>query len=135
MRTLKARNKPTTHLLTHVKSKLISLCCSCGNALIAAAYDSNKELVQILLNNKTDPNKLDQTWGSALQVAASYGDLEIFQLLLDYGASVNTEAIGNYGSVLQAACFSGNKALVELRDQFQRRRIRLRNHGSSRGRV
>lgn len=82
--------------------------------MIAAAFDGTEEIVTLLLEHHADVNIQQPKYGTALQVAAGFGNLLIAQMLLDQGAHVNTEPVGRCGGALQAACFSGNQDLVGL---------------------
>ncbi|RKK66726.1 hypothetical protein BFJ69_g15146 [Fusarium oxysporum] len=73
-----------------------------GNALQAASYEGNLEVVQLLLGNGADVNAEGGRLGNALQAASINGNRGIVQLLLDNGAVVNAER-GYYGNDLYAA--------------------------------
>jgi hypothetical protein len=88
------------------------------DALIAAAYLGNVAMVQHLLKEGAD---LNRHWDRARPVvqAASQGHFEIFQLLLEYGAEVDTHEPGYdrhpYTSrVLNRACSNGHLEIVKL---------------------
>ena len=68
--------------------------------MIAAAFDGTEEIVKSLLEYKANVDTQHNKYGDALQVAARFGNLVIVQLLLDHGAHVNTNAVGDYGSAL-----------------------------------
>ncbi|KIK64486.1 hypothetical protein GYMLUDRAFT_415104 [Collybiopsis luxurians FD-317 M1] len=72
--------------------------------------DSNKAVVQLLLENGADVNAQGGFYGNALQAAENEA---VVKLLLEYGADVNAQG-GFYGNVLQAAAERGNEAVVKL---------------------
>ncbi|KAG7402884.1 putative ankyrin repeat protein [Fusarium oxysporum f. sp. rapae] len=84
-----------------------------GNALQAASFKGNLEVVQLLLGKGADVNAQGGQYGNALQAASCKGDLEVVQLLLDKGADVNAQG-GWYGNALQAASFEGSLEVVQL---------------------
>ena len=88
-----------------------------GNALQAAAYDGNLEVVQLLLDKGAEVNAQGGHYGNALQAAAYDGKSEVVRLLLDKGAEVKAQG-GHYGNALQAtACGSNTKVVQLLLDQ------------------
>ncbi|KAJ4034165.1 hypothetical protein NW758_011123 [Fusarium oxysporum] len=84
-----------------------------GNALQAASYEGNLEVVQLLLDQGADVNAQGGEYGNALQAASLRGNLEIVQLLLDKGVDVNAQG-GYLGNALQAASSEGNLEVVQL---------------------
>lgn len=94
---------------------------SYGDALTAAAFDGNIELIKILLAHKA---KVDGDRGAALQTAARRGHKEAVTILLDEGAEIDrllskelmTELNMEYysGSALQAACDYRNPEIVKV---------------------
>ncbi|KAH8594422.1 ankyrin repeat-containing domain protein, partial [Bisporella sp. PMI_857] len=85
-----------------------------GNVLEVGIIEGHSiQVVQLLLNAGADPNVKLKYFGSALQAAACYCNIDIVQLLLDAGANVNQEG-GPYGNALQAAARYCNNDIVQL---------------------
>ncbi|KAF4340702.1 hypothetical protein FBEOM_5418 [Fusarium beomiforme] len=84
-----------------------------GNALQAASFKDNLEIMQLLLDKGADVNAQGGEYGSALQAASYRGNPEVVQLLLDKGADVNAQG-GFYGNALCAALFNGNRGIAQL---------------------
>ncbi|KAK2933578.1 Ankyrin repeat [Fusarium oxysporum f. sp. vasinfectum] len=84
-----------------------------GNALQAASYNGNREVVQPLLDKGADVNTQGGKYGNALQAASSKGNRDVVQLLLNKGADVNAWG-GQYGNALQAASYNGNREVIQL---------------------
>jgi ankyrin repeat protein len=87
---------------------------SYGNALTAAAYDGQLDIVQMLLDAKAHVNSKD---GWALQTAAGQGHLPVVELLLQAGADVNACTDSTFfpqGTALQAAVESGKSDIVSF---------------------
>ena len=73
-----------------------------GNALQAAAYDSDTEIARMLLNAGADVNAQGGRYSNALQAAVSRGNTEMARMLLDAGAYVNTQGGGQGCSPIRA---------------------------------
>ncbi|KAJ0141536.1 hypothetical protein HZ326_15631 [Fusarium oxysporum f. sp. albedinis] len=84
-----------------------------GNALQAASYNGNRDVVQLLLDKGADVSAQGGRYGNALQAASYNGNREVVQLLLDKGADVNTQG-GKYSNALQAVSSKGNRDVVQL---------------------
>ncbi|EXL40447.1 hypothetical protein FOCG_17068 [Fusarium oxysporum f. sp. radicis-lycopersici 26381] len=84
-----------------------------GNALQAASYNGNRDVVQLLLDKGANVNTQGGEYGNALQAASYNGNREVVQLLLDKGADVNARGI-EYGNALQTASYKGNRDIVQL---------------------
>ncbi|KAG9661667.1 hypothetical protein KCU64_g2427, partial [Aureobasidium melanogenum] len=94
-----------------------------GYPLRAAVAFGHEEVLQWLLTDKeSDPNIQDEELGDCPQTAALKGYLAIMTLLLDQGADVKGSG-GVDQDALQAACFGGHQAAVQLL---------LRNHADIR---
>jgi ankyrin repeat protein len=79
-----------------------------GDALYAAAYRGNTDIVGILLEYGAD---IDKRWNTQLLAAADKGYVEVVQLLLDKGANING---GGGTNCLLAACRNGHEHVVRL---------------------
>jgi hypothetical protein len=75
-------------------------------SLLTEGLDS-KQCAQ-LVNTSTE-----ETFHRPLQVAVTFSDIQMVNLLLDLGAEVNAQG-GSYGNVLQAAASNGLVEVVEL---------------------
>ncbi|KAK7570935.1 hypothetical protein V3481_019026 [Fusarium oxysporum f. sp. vasinfectum] len=84
-----------------------------GNALQAASFKGNLEVVQLLLDKGAEVNAQGGYYSNALYVASFEGDLEVVQLLLDRVADVNAQG-GYYGNALRTASLYGKKEVVQL---------------------
>ncbi|KAJ5240339.1 Pfs NACHT and ankyrin domain protein [Penicillium citrinum] len=62
-----------------------------GNALQAASFDGDREIVKLLLDKGADVNVQGGEHGNAPQAASSKGHREIVKLLLGQGPDVNVE--------------------------------------------
>jgi ankyrin repeat protein len=56
-----------------------------GTALMRAAFDGHKEVVELLLEKGADVNAKDKDGGTALMIAYVKGHKEIVKLLKSYG--------------------------------------------------
>ena len=81
-----------------------------------AAFNGNKEIVKLLLNDKdkkVEINLQDKRGSTALHLAAFKGNKEIVQLLIDKGANINLQ--DKQGSTaLHWAELQGHKEIVKL---------------------
>ncbi|KAJ7159335.1 ankyrin repeat-containing domain protein, partial [Mycena crocata] len=89
--------------------------CRIPTPLYWCSKNGYTELVRLLLDEpeRADINAQSGKYGSALQAAASRGETETVQLLLDHGADVNGQG-GYYGLALQAAAWQGSMDTVQL---------------------
>lgn len=84
-----------------------------GNALQAAIWRGNENVVKLLLDAGADVNAPAGKYGNALQAAVWRGHENVVKLLLYAGADVNAPA-GKYGNALQAASALGRERVVKL---------------------
>ena len=84
-----------------------------GRVLRYAANIGNLDAIRLLLNKGVDINSMDESDGSALQIATLNEMVEVIWLLLDKGADVNIKG-GRYGCALQAAAFKGSIKVIQL---------------------
>jgi ankyrin repeat protein len=82
--------------------------------LLGAACKNQLELLQLLLDNRADPNAVDNSSSTALQTAARCGSTEAVCLLLDRGADPNVRSGHDEGTALQAAAYHGSVEIVRL---------------------
>ncbi len=83
-----------------------------GNALQAACFRKNANIVRQLLQHGADANAQGGHHGNALQAACFGEDVGIVQLLLEHGADVNAPG-GLYVNALQAASTEGDAEIVQ----------------------
>jgi ankyrin repeat protein len=84
-----------------------------GTALIVAAREGNKTLVEFLLAHGADVNLAASGDGNPLIMAAREGHLEIVRLLLDRGARIDEVVEGDENPLIQASA-SGELEVVKL---------------------
>jgi ankyrin repeat protein len=72
-----------------------------------------QNLVQVLLDGKSNVDATGERYGNALQAASTNGYTAIIQLLIDAGANVNIRG-GEYGCPIAAAISRNHKPIVEL---------------------
>lgn len=83
-----------------------------GNAVTAAAYDGNVNILKTLINARADLNAVS---GYPLQAAASQGHEDVVAFLLQHGASADGYATKHPdGTPLQAACVAGNSEIAKM---------------------
>lgn len=81
-------------------------------ALIKAAERNQIDAMQLLLA-KTDVNLQDAAQATALMWAASWGDFQAVQLLVQAGANIDTKNRGGY-TALALAEFNGYKDIAQM---------------------
>ncbi|VUC33388.1 unnamed protein product [Clonostachys rosea] len=80
----------------------------------ASMHEGNREIVRMLLAKNAEINAFESTSGwNALMWAASCGDLELVELLLDHGADINLQGKG-LANALGIAGRQGNENIVDL---------------------
>ncbi|KAH8825522.1 ankyrin repeat-containing domain protein [Flagelloscypha sp. PMI_526] len=84
-----------------------------GRELLFYATDSGIAHLELLIENGADVNMRGGRYGSALQAAASRGDLNVVRFLVEKGADVNMQG-GEYGSALQAAAQRGDLSIIRF---------------------
>lgn len=89
---------------------------SCGAAIQSATERKNFEIVQMLLKHNANPDTVTRNRPhTALQIAARDGCKSIVELLLEYGANVNSPAAENCGATaLQFAAIGGYLGIAYL---------------------
>lgn len=79
-----------------------SSCCHGWTALMIAAAEGHKDVVQYLLSKGANPNLRNQYGRTALMFPVNYGYLEIAKLLIDKGADPNAVDENGRGMVIVA---------------------------------
>lgn len=86
---------------------------SMGTPLMAAVVKGNKEIVEVLLDNKANPNLTDANGTTALIYAVQFNYIPIVKLLLDYKA--DKSKIDDKGkTAFEYAAFSNNEEIINL---------------------
>jgi ankyrin repeat protein len=87
-----------------------------GTAIQLATENRNLEMVRDLLRHKANPNAVTISLPhTALQIAAREGCKEIVELLLEYGANINSPPAENFGATaLQFAAIGGYLGIAHL---------------------
>lgn len=84
----------------------------------SAAMQANKRLLQVILNEGVDPNRLDNQgntplmWGVGKSGLSRTRDVECFEFLLASGADINTKSKDYENSVLNQVASYGNARLI-----------------------
>ena len=84
-----------------------------STSLYHACFNSDLEIIQILLDNNADVNAQGGHFGNALQAASEGGHEAAIKLLLDNNTDVNAQG-GLFGNALQAASYGGHEAAIKL---------------------
>jgi len=87
------------------------LLAAAGPELFDAARNNQVAILKPYLESKGDPNARDEGGHTLLILAAYNGQKDAVDLLLKYGADVNSQ--DRMGTPLMAACFKGDKAIVD----------------------
>lgn len=84
-----------------------------GTPLDYAAGAGHKDMVELLLANKADPNPKDYATSTPLLQAAEFGHKEIVELLLAKKADVNAKSVSGW-TALHCAAYSGGRDVAVL---------------------
>ena len=84
-----------------------------GTPLQDAAQDGFLEVVQLLLDNRADPNAQKEDHWQALHCAAGNGHLEVVELLLKHGGDLHARN-GEGETPLQVALRENHPQVVQL---------------------
>lgn len=95
------------------KGATIDKSSNMGTALMAATFKKNTEIVQLLLENKANPNLSDSNGTTALIYAVQFNAPDIIKLLLKY--NVDKSHKDNSGkTAFEYAAFAGNEEIINL---------------------
>ncbi len=85
------------------------------NSIRLAAFFGHEVILERILqsNQHYDINESDETGRTGLTWASQFGYVQVVQLLLDWGADVNTQG-GRYGNALYAASVGGHEKIVQI---------------------
>jgi uncharacterized protein len=84
-----------------------------GTALMAATYKNQTELVQLLLDNKANPDATDANGTTALSLAVQFQNIPLVEMLLKHKADKTIK--DNKGKTpFEYAAFSGNDPIINL---------------------
>ncbi|MFY0629365.1 MAG: ankyrin repeat domain-containing protein [Flavobacteriaceae bacterium] len=107
-------NEVAKYLIKHVKD--LNSKSGYGTPLMAATVKNNKELVKLLLENKANPNAVDQNGSTALHFSAIFSYEEIIKLLVV--AKADGSLKDNRGkTALDYAKITGNQKITQLLKQ------------------
>jgi ankyrin repeat protein len=106
-----------------------------GTALGWAVYSNKEDFVRILLDKGVDPNKLDM-WGahadrSLLIIAMQKNNLNIFKLLLKYGAIINDSIIADIEDIIPNDSLLGRMEFIMAITEEQIKRKLLNKPSNS----
>ena len=111
---------PMVHRLLECGARIDALGGRYGNALQAAVWRNDENLVMILLERGADVNAPGGPYGSALQVAVWEDHENLVRLLVERGADVNKESNVTGSALLMVARESNSLSIMQL----------LLNHGA-----
>ena len=89
-----------------------SSCKKYDSALLSSIHGGHGAVTRLLLQFGANPNETSQGHGTALEIAAAQGSLQIVQLLIEFGADVNKGGT-LHNSALQAASAHGHLEVVQ----------------------
>lgn len=84
------------------------------DALNKAAYEGNVEEVAAILKTEPDPDNRDPSGGTALHAAMFQQNIQIVEMLIDYGLDVNAIGPKNGYTPLHDAVWGNNPAAAKL---------------------
>lgn len=84
------------------------------DALNKAAYNGNVEEVAEILKTKPNPDNRDSSGGTALHAAMFQKNIQIVEMLIDYGLDVNAIGPKNGYTPLHDAVWGNNPAAAKL---------------------
>lgn len=86
---------------------------SMGTPLMAAVVKGNKQIVQVLLENKADPNLTDANGTTALMYAVQFNNSAIVKVLIDFKADKSKIDVKGK-TAFEYAAFSNNEEIINL---------------------
>lgn len=92
-------------------TKNIDYVSEMGTALMGATYKGQLDLVNILLDNKANPNVADANGTTALMLAIQIQKVDLVNLLLKYKAD-KTLKTKDGKTAFEFAAFSGNETII-----------------------
>jgi ankyrin repeat protein len=84
-----------------------------GSALMAATYKNQPVLVQLLLENKANPNTTDANGTTALHLAVQFKNSELVKMLLYFKADKSIKDLKGK-TAFEYAVFSENQLIINL---------------------
>lgn len=104
----KKRKEGDKALATYVNAKT-----DYYTALLIAAIDGNRDIVEILLNARADTEAVDENEGTALHCAAQLKHIEIVKTLIAHNVNINAQNIEK-DTALMIATRYGNTDVVQM---------------------
>ena len=97
------------YLIANVKD--VNYNSGMGTALMGAVYKNQFDLVNLLLENKANPNLVDANGASALILATQTGNVEMVKLLLKFKAD-KTVKTKDGKTAFEIAAFAANENII-----------------------